>query len=150
MIPNQWYAIMESREIRKGETIGVTRLGEKMVAWRTSHGDLAIMADKCPHRGAALSLGINHTDYLQCPFHGFDYDVAGRCKFVPANGQNSEPPKALHVKSYAVREEHGFVYIWWGESRNQYPPVPWFEVNPRYNGLYHSERSLGQPLFTRH
>jgi phenylpropionate dioxygenase-like ring-hydroxylating dioxygenase large terminal subunit len=64
MIPNQWYAIMESREIRKGETIGVTRLGEKMVAWRTSHGDLAIMADKCPHRGAALSLGINHTDYL--------------------------------------------------------------------------------------
>jgi phenylpropionate dioxygenase-like ring-hydroxylating dioxygenase large terminal subunit len=130
MIPNQWYAIMESCEIRKGETIGVTRLGEKMVAWRTSHGDLAIMADKCPHRGAALSLGINHTDYLQCPFHGFDYDVAGRCKFVPANGLNSEPPKALHVKSYAVREEHGFVFIWWGEPRNQYPPVPWFESIP--------------------
>jgi phenylpropionate dioxygenase-like ring-hydroxylating dioxygenase large terminal subunit len=49
---------------------------------------------------------------------------------VPANGLNSEPPKALHVKGYAVREEHGFVYIWWGEPRNQYPPVPWFESIP--------------------
>ncbi len=33
---------------------------------------------------------------------------------VPANGKNAKPPKALHVTSYPVREEHGFVFIWWG------------------------------------
>jgi phenylpropionate dioxygenase-like ring-hydroxylating dioxygenase large terminal subunit len=31
------------------------------------------------------------------------------------------------VRSYPVQEAHGFVYIWWGESQGELPPVPWFE-----------------------
>ena len=31
MIPNQWYAILESNEIKKGRITCVTRMGEKMV-----------------------------------------------------------------------------------------------------------------------
>ncbi len=130
MIPNQWYAILESNEIKKGRIVGVTRMGEKMVAWRNSRGKLSVMADKCPHRGVALSAGKLTGDCLQCPFHGFQYDTNGTCRLVPANGKNADPPKALHVRSYPVREEHGFVYIWWGESRDEYPPVPWFESIP--------------------
>jgi phenylpropionate dioxygenase-like ring-hydroxylating dioxygenase large terminal subunit len=127
MIPNQWYAILESNEIKKGKIVGVMRMGEKMVAWRDTKGDLSVMIDKCPHRGVAFSVGKLAGDCIRCPFHGFEYDTNGNCKLVPANGRVSEPPKALHVHSYQVREEHGFVYIWWGESRETYPPVPWFE-----------------------
>ena len=130
MIPNQWYAILESNEIKKNRIIGVTRMGEKLVAWRNARGDLAIMEDKCPHRGVAFSAGKLVGDYIQCPFHGFQYDTTGTCQLVPANGKNAEPPKALHVRSYPVREEHGFVYIWWGEPQPVYPPVPWFESIP--------------------
>ena len=130
MIPNQWYAILESNEIKKGKIIGVTRMGEKMVAWRNGKNELSVMTDKCPHRGAALSLGKLNQDCLQCPFHGFEYDTKGVCTLVPANGKSAEPPKALHVTSYPVREEHGFVYIWWGKTQDQYPPVPWFESIP--------------------
>jgi phenylpropionate dioxygenase-like ring-hydroxylating dioxygenase large terminal subunit len=130
MIPNQWYAILESNEIRKGKLIGVTRMGEKLVAWRDQNGRLAVMADKCPHRGAAFSAGKLLDGHVQCPFHGFEYDASGTCKLVPANGRGTEPPKALHVRSYEVREEHGLVYIWWGERRDEYPPVPWFESIP--------------------
>ena len=130
MIPNQWYAILESNEVKKGRISGVTRMGEKMVAWRNPKGELAVMADKCPHRGVALSVGNLVGDCIQCPFHGFQYDTSGTCKLVPANGKNAEPPKALHVQCYPVREEHGFVYIWWGEARDAYPPVPWFESIP--------------------
>jgi len=128
MIPNQWYAILESKEIKKGKIVGMTRMGEKMVAWRNTKGDLAVMSDKCPHRGVALSIGKLIGDCIQCPFHGFEYDTSGSCTLVPANGRNSEPPKALHVCSYPVREEHGFVYIWWGEPAGELPPVPWFEA----------------------
>ena len=127
MIPNQWYVILESNEIRKGKIVGVTRMGEKMVAWRNSKGELSVMSDKCPHRGVALSVGKVIGDCIQCPFHGFEYDISGTCSLVPANGRNSEPPKALHVRSYPVREEHGFVYIWWGEPQGELPRVPWFE-----------------------
>ncbi len=127
MIPNQWYAILESNEIKKGKIIGVTRMGEKLVVWRNAKGELSVMADKCPHRGVALSVGKLTGDCIQCPFHGFEFDTTGACKLVPANGRDAEPPRALHVRSYPVREEHNFVYIWWGEPRESYPPVPWFE-----------------------
>jgi phenylpropionate dioxygenase-like ring-hydroxylating dioxygenase large terminal subunit len=127
MIPNQWYAILESNEIKKGQIIGVTRMGEKMVAWRNAKGELSVMSDKCPHRGVALSVGKLSGDCIQCPFHGLEFNTSGNCTLVPANGRDAEPPKALHIRSYPVREEHDFVYIWWGEPRESYPPVPWFE-----------------------
>lgn len=127
MIPNQWYAILESNEIKKGKITSVTRMGEKLVAWRDGHGQVAVMSDKCPHRGVAFSTGKLIGNCIQCPFHGFEYDVSGNCKLVPANGKNAEPPKALHVNTYPTREEHNFIYIWWGEQQGQLPPVPWFE-----------------------
>ena len=64
MIPNQWYAILDSSEVRRGKPIGVTRMGEKMVAWRNSSGEFAVMADKCPHRGVALSAGALRGDVI--------------------------------------------------------------------------------------
>ena len=127
MIPNQWYIILESKEVKKGKPVGFTRMGEKIVAWRDSQGNLSVMSDQCPHRGVALSAGKLKGDCIQCPFHGFEYDTSGNCRLVPANGRNAEPPKALHVKTYPTHEEHGFIYIWWGEPQKEYPPLPWFE-----------------------
>jgi phenylpropionate dioxygenase-like ring-hydroxylating dioxygenase large terminal subunit len=130
MIPDQWYVILESKEIKNGKILGVTRMGERIIAWRNHKGELSVMSDRCPHRGVALSSGKIIDGCIQCPFHGFQFDPNGICKLVPANGLNSDPPKALHVRNYAVREEHGFVYIWWGEKKEYYPPVPWFESIP--------------------
>ncbi len=127
MIPNQWYAILESNEVKRGKMTAVTRMGEKLIAWRDLGGQVSIMADKCPHRGAALSAGKVLNNRVQCPFHGFEYDLNGSCKLIPANGRDSVPPKALHVHTYPVREEHDFIFIWWGEARDELPPVPWFE-----------------------
>ena len=128
MIANQWYAILESNEVKNGKPIGVTRMGEKMVAWRDSSGKVTVMSDLCPHRGVALSAGKLVGDCIQCPFHGFEYDSSGDCRFIPANGKNSQPPKSMHVKTYPTREAHDIIFIWWGEPRaeEEYPPLPWF------------------------
>jgi phenylpropionate dioxygenase-like ring-hydroxylating dioxygenase large terminal subunit len=137
MIPNQWYAILESNEVKRGRPIGVTRMGEKMVAWRDSRGQVTVMSDLCPHRGVALSVGKLVGDCIQCPFHGFEYDTSGDCTLVPANGKNSQPTKALHVKTYPTREAHDIIYLWWGEPRpdESYPPLPWFD---NINGMVYS------------
>ena len=129
MIPDQWYAILESNEVKKGKPAGFTRMGEKMVAWRDSSGRLTVMSDLCPHRGVALSIGKLTGDCIQCPFHGFEYDASGDCTLIPANGKNARPPKAMHVRTHPAREAHGIIYIWWGEPRadGSYPPLPWFE-----------------------
>ncbi len=128
MIPNQWYVILESSEVKSGKSVGVTRMGEKLVLWRDASGQVACMADVCPHRGVALSIGRLRGDRLECPFHGFQYDTSGRCTLIPANGKNAVPPKAFQVKRvYPVREAHGFIYLWWGEPKDDLPPLPWFD-----------------------
>ena len=127
MILNQWYVILASKEIKKNQVLGVKRLGENIVVWRDNQGNPGAAWDKCPHRGVALSLGEIKTDCIQCPFHGFEYDTGGACKLVPANGRKAQPPKALKVRSYATREAHGLVYIWWGDEQETYPALPYFE-----------------------
>ena len=126
MIPNQWYAILDSNEVPRGRPVGVTRMGEKLVAWRDAQGQVTVMQDLCPHRGVALSAGKLIGDCVECPFHGFQYDPSGRCVLIPANGKNTPVPKAFQVPSYPTREAHDLIYIWWGEPQPAYPPLPFF------------------------
>jgi len=127
MIRNQWYAILDSREVRSGKPVGVTRMGEKLVAWRDSGGKVTVMADRCPHRGVALSVGAVHGDCIWCPFHGFEYDASGRCTVIPANGRNAPVPKAFKVQTYPAHEAHGFIFIYWGEADGDVALPRWFE-----------------------
>jgi phenylpropionate dioxygenase-like ring-hydroxylating dioxygenase large terminal subunit len=127
MIRNQWYVILRSKEIKKGRTLGVLRMGERMVLWRNLAGEVVCQADLCPHRGAALSIGCLKGDTIQCPFHGFEYGQDGRCTYVPANGRIADPPKALQVVTYPTHEAHDYIYIWWGEPQESYPELPWFD-----------------------
>ena len=73
MIPNQWYVLMESKQV-KDRPVGVTRMGEKMVFWRDGSGVASCLRDRCPHRGVELSKGQVVDGHIQCPFHGFEYD----------------------------------------------------------------------------
>lgn len=130
MIPNQWYAILESSEVKPGKPVGVLRMGEQLVAWRDSKGTVSLMSDLCPHRGVALSKGKIIGDCVQCPFHGFEFDVQGNCRLIPANGKANTPPKAFHVHTYPAREANGFIFIWWGDPQAEFPPLPWFDSVP--------------------
>lgn len=127
MIPNQWYAILESREVKTGRPVGVRRMGINLVAWRDAQGQITLMRDKCPHRGAALSAGKIVDGHIQCPFHGFQYDPSGACKLIPANGRSAPAPKAFQVDTFPARDEHGLIWIWWGQPREGLPPVPFFD-----------------------
>ncbi len=149
MIPNQWYVVLESKEVRRGKPIGVTRMGEKLVFWRDNQGNLACMADQCPHRGVALSSGKLVASNIQCPFHGFEFDYTGRCVLIPANGRIAEVPKIFKVKVYPVRELHGFIYLWWGEPRDEYPPLPDFDYMGDSNLVYSSTTDWWNSHYSR-
>jgi phenylpropionate dioxygenase-like ring-hydroxylating dioxygenase large terminal subunit len=70
MIRNQWYAVLESGEIKAGKMTGVTRLGERLVFWKNNNNEIVCLKDKCAHRGASLARGKHHGDTIACPFHG--------------------------------------------------------------------------------
>jgi phenylpropionate dioxygenase-like ring-hydroxylating dioxygenase large terminal subunit len=113
MIRNQWYVVLEANEV-SDQPVGVTRLGEKLVFWRDPEGKVNAAVDRCPHRGAALSIGKLHSGHLQCPFHGFEFDPSGKCVLIPANGRNGVIPNAMQLNSYPTHEAHGLIWLWWG------------------------------------
>jgi phenylpropionate dioxygenase-like ring-hydroxylating dioxygenase large terminal subunit len=115
MIPNQWYVLMESKQV-KGTPVGVTRMGEKLVFWRDGSGRVSCLRDRCPHRGVQLSKGQVVDGQIQCPFHGFEYDASGHAVFIPANGRDAPVPKAFRAYSYPTHEAYGFIWTWWGED----------------------------------
>ncbi|MFP4345734.1 MAG: Rieske 2Fe-2S domain-containing protein [Anaerolineales bacterium] len=115
MIPNQWYVLLESRQVKK-RPVGVTRMGEKLVFWRDDVGAVHCVRDRCVHRGGALSRGQVKAGHLQCPFHGFEYDASGRVVLIPANGRNAPVSERFKVLGYPTHEAHGFIWVWWGEE----------------------------------
>lgn len=72
MIQNQWYGILDARELKIGKPIGVTRMSEKLVLWKDTNGNVHCLSDKCCHRGVALSAGKLVQNVIACPFHGFE------------------------------------------------------------------------------
>lgn len=127
MIENQWYAILESKEV-KNKTIGVTRINEKLVLWRNDKGEIRCIYDKCCHRGASLSLGKIIDDHIECPFHGFQYDESGEVTVIPANGKKAEVPDRFKVNSYKVVDAYGFIWLWNGDRNDaDESRIPFFE-----------------------
>jgi phenylpropionate dioxygenase-like ring-hydroxylating dioxygenase large terminal subunit len=128
MIRNQWYVVLESKEV-SDQPVGFTRLGEKMVFWRDQEGVVHAAVDRCPHRGAALSVGKIQDNHLQCPFHGFEFDTSGKCLLIPANGRNGVVPNAVRLNTYQTHEAYGWIWLWWGNPTPNELTLPDFFDN---------------------
>lgn len=122
MIRNQWYVVLESDEVGD-KPVGVKRMGEHLVFWRDSRGQIACAVDRCPHRGVAISTGEVVGDHIQCPFHGFEFDASGACVLIPANGRRGVIPAAMRLRRYPVHEAQGFIWIWCGEGEPTEEPL---------------------------
>jgi len=116
MIYNQWYVILESKEVKKNKSIRVKRLNEQLALWRDESGKVCCIADRCCHRGASLGCGQIINGKLECPFHGFLYNKEGRVEMIPAIGKNKQPPETMKVKAYKTYEAYGLIWIWWGDE----------------------------------
>ena len=63
-----------------GNPQAVEIAGEKLVVFRSSEDHWHALLDRCPHRGAALSLGtVTDDGSLQCRYHGWRFRGDGAC-----------------------------------------------------------------------
>ncbi|MGB4661047.1 MAG: aromatic ring-hydroxylating dioxygenase subunit alpha [Mobilitalea sp.] len=127
MIKNQWYTVLDSKELKENSMIGVTRFSEKLVFWRDSNHMVRCVFDQCCHRGASLSGGKLVNNHVECPFHGFQYDSTGKVVVIPANGKNKAVPDNYKVNSYLAKEAYGFIWVWFGSREEEIPEIPFFE-----------------------
>lgn len=133
MVESQlWHPVIAGIHLRDAPQ-AVSLLGQDVVLWR-EHGHegqpgvVHAWADRCPHRGAKLSLGRVlthlHGARLECPYHGWQFagDGAaaqghhgapvsvGRCVHVPA-APAFEPPAAHCAQVFEAQERHGLVWV---------------------------------------
>ena len=118
---NRWWPLLPSRFVQaSGKPLGITRLGEKLVVWRDTAGEIHVQTDRCPHRAVALSRGVNEGDRLRCVYHGVEIGPDGTVLSVPGQpGCPLEGRKA--VKTFPAREIAGAIFIWYGDALHEDP-----------------------------
>lgn len=116
---NRWYPIAPGWMV-KDAPIGLTRLGERIVVWRDKDGTVHVLEDRCPHRGARLSMGWNLGDRIACWYHGVEVDHTGTVKDVPAVAECPLVGKEA-VRSYPAFEHMGGIFAWFGDALHPDP-----------------------------
>lgn len=124
-----WYPVEHAKKVRRG-ILPLVRFGRELVLWRDDAGNLACLESRCPHRGADLSRGKIIDGGIECPYHKFRFSPQGQCVATPFCSEKQTKEGRLEAPHYPVAERHGFVWLWLGETRESYPPVPWFENIP--------------------
>ncbi len=117
---NQWHPVVPSRFVEPGGMRRVTALGENWLLFRKSDGALSMLADRCPHRGAPLSLGKHLGDRVACWYHGVEVDGAGTVTSVPGLPGCNLEGKTL-VTSLPVREVGGAILAYFGDEEHPEP-----------------------------
>src|SRR5258708_5585041 len=116
---NYWYVAAWSSEVGR-ELLARTICGEPVVLYRKRDGSPIALADRCVHRRYPLSLGKLTEDQVECGYHGFVFDCAGACTFVP--GQD-RIPRTARVPSYKLIERDKWIWIWIGDQNKADPAL---------------------------
>jgi phenylpropionate dioxygenase-like ring-hydroxylating dioxygenase large terminal subunit len=118
---NLWYPVLPAWRLRDAP-LGITRLGENLVLWRDGQGGIQALEDRCPHRGARLSLGWNLGERIACWYHGVEVRGDGVVAAVPAV-QSSPLAGRCAVRRYPARELHGALFVYFGDALHPDPPA---------------------------
>ena len=105
-----WHPVAQSPEVVADKPLPVQLLEQSLVLWRNAEGAVQAFVDRCPHRGARLSMGRIEQGRLECPYHGWQFAAGGQCVKVPAV-PDFVPPPSQCVKSFAAREAYGLVWV---------------------------------------
>ena len=105
--------------------LAVRVLGEHLALYRSESGEMGLVAERCPHRGASLAYGIPEEDGLRCPYHGWKFSGEGRCLEQPAEPDGSTFKYRVQIPAYPVQAMGGLVWAYLGPE-----PAP---LLPRYD-----------------
>ena len=121
-----WVPILLSREIAEadGPQQRVQILGEKLLAFRDTAGEVGLIDEFCSHRGASLYFGRNEENGIRCAYHGLKFARSGECVDVPSAPQAC---KHMGIKAYPCIERAGIVWAYLGPKDKQPAPpdVEW-------------------------
>jgi nitrite reductase/ring-hydroxylating ferredoxin subunit len=124
-----WLPVLLSEELPEpdGPPKKIVVMGEPLLGFRDTRGRVGIIDQHCPHRGANLWLGRNEECGIRCVYHGWKFDVEGRCLDMPTSYPDLNAKDKMAIKAYPAREHGGMVWAYMG-PRERMPKLPAMEV----------------------
>jgi phenylpropionate dioxygenase-like ring-hydroxylating dioxygenase large terminal subunit len=128
-----WLPLTLSEQLPQpdGDPVRLRLLGEDLVAFRDTNGQIGVVDAFCPHRRAPLYFGRNEEGGLRCVYHGWKFNVDGTCADMPSEPPESNFKDKVSVKAYPVREFGDTVWIYMGPGTPpELPLMEWATVPP--------------------
>jgi nitrite reductase/ring-hydroxylating ferredoxin subunit len=112
-----WQPVMLIDELPEKRPVKALEvMGQQLVAFRDEQGRYGLMDRDCPHRGADLAFGRLENGGLRCAFHGWLFDVNGKCLETPGEPGRSRLCEKVSQRSYPVAERAGVLFAYLGEG----------------------------------
>jgi phenylpropionate dioxygenase-like ring-hydroxylating dioxygenase large terminal subunit len=130
LVREYWVPALLSSEVPAPDSdpLRVLILGEQLIAFRDTDGQVGLIQNNCPHRGASLFFGRNEESGLRCVYHGWKFSTDGTCLDMPSEPAESDFKHKVKATAYPTRERGGIVWAYLG-PRQTPPPLPSLEGN---------------------
>jgi len=103
-------------------------LGEDLVLFRDRQGRPGLVYSRCAHRGTTLYYGRVEERGIRCCYHGWLFDVEGRCLEQPCEPGGGTQRERMRQPWYPVQERYGLIFAYLGPPERK-------PVLPRYDAL---------------
>jgi phenylpropionate dioxygenase-like ring-hydroxylating dioxygenase large terminal subunit len=106
----------------------VTILGEELILFRDGQGRVGLIYPRCCHRGTTLYYGKVEDDGIRCCYHGWQFDVEGRCLDMPVEPEGGGNFKRkVRQPWYPVEERYGLIFAYMGPPDKK-PLLPRYAI----------------------
>ena len=123
-----WQPVALSRELPAPDCapVRVRILGEDLIAFRDTAGQVGLVDAYCPHRRAPMFYGRNEECGLRCVYHGWKFDAQGNCVDLPTEPASSKMKDHIKITAYPTFEKAGVIFTYMGPT-DQMPEKPDYE-----------------------
>jgi phenylpropionate dioxygenase-like ring-hydroxylating dioxygenase large terminal subunit len=121
-----WHPIAVSHKVTTRPQ-NVRILGEDLILFRDGKGRPGLLYPRCAHRGTTLYYGKVDDAGIRCCYHGWQFDVEGRCLDQPCEPQGGLHKQNVRQPWYPVQDLYGLVWAYMGPPAKQ-PQIQRWDV----------------------
>lgn len=92
---------------------------ESIICVKGDDGQIRAFYNSCPHRGTRITAAeVGHTDRFSCPYHGWQFNLAGETVFVPNEEDYYQGSPCGRIRLRQINCEVLFGLIWINMDEN--------------------------------
>ena len=133
MLRRYWWPVGFTEDVkRKGTPVKIRLLTEDFVLFRDGGGRLGLLGLHCSHRGTSLEFGRVEDNGIRCCYHGWLYDLRGKCLEQPAEPEDNTFKDRIMHPAYYAQEAGGLIFAYVGPAPA--PLLPSYDLLVRGDG----------------